>query len=298
MSKQWDFLMKTLVGTNPQHLVSLLLPGAQYESELNPQLQSHTIEADLLYTILWNGRKAILHVEFQRRGDSNMGRRLWEYNAQTSINTGLPVCSFVIYLKRDGKVVESPYKMVLPDNEVAHHFNYRTVKLWELPAEVFKQADVSGLLPLLPLTRGTAKRELVEDMITSLDSADKNELLALGFAFAALVLTKPDDRNWLEERATMLEDILEESWFYQEMVEKGLAKGRQQGLQQELQKLRKILVDITDERFPEIGQETLSQVQTLNDEDVLHRLIVKMSLAKSAQEAEQAILAAVKPNAQ
>lgn len=294
MSKQWDFLMKKLVGANRQHLVALLLPGAQYESELNPQLQSHTIEADLLYTILWDEQRVILHVEFQRRSDRNMGRRVWEYNTQISINTGLAVCSFVIYLKRDRKVVESPYKIVLPDNEVTHHFNYRIVKLWELPAEVFKQADVSGLLPLLPLTKGTAKRELVEDMITSLDKAGKNELLALGFAFASLVLTKPEDHNWLEKRATMLEDILEESWFYQEIVDKGLAKG----LQHELQKLRKILIDIAHERFAQINQETLSQLQTLNDEDVLHRLIVKMSVAQSVQEAEQAILAAVKPNGQ
>src|SRR2546423_11934180 len=76
-----------------------------------------------------------------------------KYNAQTAIITGLPVCSFVIYLKRDGKVAQSPYELKLPDSEVVHCFYYRTIKLWELPAEALKQAGLEGLLPLLPLTK-------------------------------------------------------------------------------------------------------------------------------------------------
>jgi hypothetical protein len=76
MAKLWDDLMKMLVGANPQHFVSLLLSGAQFESELVTELKSRTIEADLLYIVIWNGQKVVLHVEFQRRRDGNMGKRL------------------------------------------------------------------------------------------------------------------------------------------------------------------------------------------------------------------------------
>ena len=125
--------MKLLVEANRQDLVTLLLPGAIYEKELNNEMQSRTLEADLLYIVIWAGMQVILHVEFQKRRDGKMDRRLWEYNAQTAIITGLPVCSFVIYLQQDGTVVQSPYKLSLPDGETVHWFSFRTVKLWEIP---------------------------------------------------------------------------------------------------------------------------------------------------------------------
>src|SRR5205807_2059312 len=244
----------------------------------------------------------ILHVEFQRRRDGNMGRRLWKYNAQTAIITGLPVCSFVIYLKRDGKVAQSPYELKLPDREVVHCFYYRTIKLWELPAEALKQAGLEGLLPLLPLTKNGTKREVVENMIVTLKDAGKNDLLPLGYAFAALVLKKLEDRDWLRKRFAMLQDILEDSWAYQEMVAKGLQKGLEQGLQkgleqgleQGLQKgevrgLREAIVDVVQERFPEITVLARKQVDMLEDPALLRRLIVKISTAQTVKQAEQAL---------
>jgi hypothetical protein len=68
--------MKMLVRANPQSLVSLLLPGAKFKGERDKELQARTVEADLLYNVVWRGRKIILHVEFQRRGDKRMPRRV------------------------------------------------------------------------------------------------------------------------------------------------------------------------------------------------------------------------------
>lgn len=67
MAKPWDTLMKLLVGANRQDLVTFLLPGARYVGELNTELQSRTLEADLLYTVNWKNKDVVLHVEFQRR---------------------------------------------------------------------------------------------------------------------------------------------------------------------------------------------------------------------------------------
>ena len=67
-------------------------------------MQSRVLKPDLMYVVNWDGIELIMHVEFQKRRDGNMGRRLWEYNAQATIISGLPVCSFVIYLQREGNV--------------------------------------------------------------------------------------------------------------------------------------------------------------------------------------------------
>ena len=288
MAKQWDSLMKLLVEANKQDLVSLLLPGAKFERELNNEMQSRTLEADLLYIVNWNGIQVILHVEFQKRRDGNMGRRLWEYNAQTTIISGLPVCSFVIYLQRDGSLVQSPYELPRPNGKAIHLFFFDTVKLWEIPGGFLKQEGIEGLLPLLPLTQDGVRHEVVNDMIVSLDLAGKNDLLPLAYAFASLVFKNAEDRDWLRKRFTMLsEDIFEDSWAYQEMLAKGMEKGRREG---ELQALREVIMDVVQDRFPQIAALVSNHIQKIDDPGQLRRLNVKVSAAQTARQAEQAVL--------
>lgn len=286
MAKPWDTLMKMLVGASRQDFVSFLLPGARYVGELNTELQSRTLEADLLYTVIWKNRDVVLHVEFQRRSDANMGRRLWMYNAQTDIITRLPVSSFVIYLKESGKTVQSPYDRIVFDQEISQRFFFRTIKLWEISRETFKQAGIQGLLPLLPLTQNGVEREAVDDMITSLDTAGKSDLLPLGYAFAALVMKKAEDQNWLRRRFAMLRDILEESWAYQEMVAEGLAKGMQQG---EVLGLREAVIALVLERFPDLADSAQHQVNALEDTAKLRKLVIDVGTARDAQEVVEAL---------
>ena len=308
MAKQWDSLIKLLVEANKQDLVSLLLPGAKFERELNTELQSRVLEADLLYVVNWNDVKIIMHVEFQKRRDGDMGRRLWEYNAQTTIISGLPVCSFVVYLQRDGNVVESPYNLSRPDGRAIHVFFFDTVKLWEIPGAFLKQHGIEGLLPLLPLTQDGISHAVVDDMIVSLTRAGKSDLLSLAYAFAALVFQSEKDRDWLRKRFTMLsDDILEDSWAYQEMLAKGMEKGMEKGLQQGMEKglqqgmekglqqglekgLREAIMDVVQIRFPEIAERARQRVYSIEDLDSLRRLNVKLSIAKDTQEAEQALV--------
>jgi predicted transposase YdaD len=125
-------------------------------------------------------------------------------------------------------------------------------------------------------------------MIASLDAAGKQDLLPLGYAFAALVFKKEDQREWLRKRFEMLHDMLEESWAYQEMVQKGLQQGLEQGLQEgELRALRQAIVDVVQERFPEIMASVKKRVQTIEDPSLLRLVIVKMSTLPTAKEAQQ-----------
>lgn len=284
--------MKLLVEKNKQDLVSFLLPGAMFERELNHEMQSRTLEADLMYIVIWDGLEVILHVEFQKRRDGNMDKRLWKYNAQATIITDLPVCSFVIYLTRDGNVVQSPYKVPLPNGVVVHRFEFNTIKLWEIPGGFLKQEGIEGLLPLLPLTQNGIQHEVVDDMIVSLDSAGKSDLLALAYTFASLVFKNTEDRDWLRKRFAMLsEDIFEEAWAYQEIIAKGRQKGFHEG---ELQARRGAVLDIVQDRFPPLVTLVSSHIQKIEDIALLRRLNVKLSAAQTVQEAEQIFKTIVK----
>lgn len=55
----------------------------------------------------------------------------------------------------------------------------------------------------------TVAKEIFEDI------TDNEEVLALAFSLASLVLTSEADQQWLEGKVAMLEDILRDPWFYQ-----------------------------------------------------------------------------------
>ena len=326
MPKEWDHLIKRLARANPQHLVSLLMGDAIFEGEaINElQVQSREIQADILYNIKWRSRLAILHAEFQRRHDADIGRRVWEYNVLTECLKQVPVYSFVVYLVKDSGIVQSPYQRILLDGSVSHVFYYTNVYLWELPASIFKGPGREGLLPLLPLTKNGARREVVEEMIEELQAAQRQELLGMAYSFAALVLQREEDRQWLKRRFEMLRGILEDSWAFQEMMqwaeervrqkedrarqeaaqkalEQGLQEGHQQGLQEghqqglqegRLAQERETLELCVESRFPALLPLLREQMQSINDLNTLRQLFLNLFRASSEDEARSMILTA------
>jgi predicted transposase YdaD len=147
-------------------------------------------------------------------------------------------------------------------------FHYRSIELGKLVAGGLLQTGLVGLLPLLPLTKDGARPEVVEEMITGLISAKKTESLWIGYALASKVLK--DDLKWLKRRFAMLEDILRDTPVYQEVLAEGMEKG--------LEAQRQTLLDIVQERFPEIARLAKQQVDAIEDTDVLRRLTVKISI--------------------
>ncbi|HET9919299.1 MAG TPA: hypothetical protein VFQ30_05625 [Ktedonobacteraceae bacterium] len=308
MAKKWDHLMKLLAKANPQHLVSFVLPGAVYKGETFTDLEaeSRQIEADIMYNVIWYGVETVLHIEFQRRHDEDMGKRVWEYNALGTIIKQLPVCSFVIYLVKDHGIVQPPYQERGPDGNLIRQFYYRNMYLWELPSAMLKRPELEGLLPLAPLTKDGAQRAVVEEMITGLQEAHREDLYSLAYSFAALVFKKTEDRQWLRRRFEMLKHILEESWAYQEMyeeatekglrdglqrgLEQGLEKGREQERQRELQYQRQALATYVEMHFPALASLLRERVEQIEEPEILQRLLITLFAAQSAEDARNMIL--------
>ena len=112
----------------------------------------------------------------------------------------------------------------------------------------------------------------------------------------------------------MLQDILKDSWAYQELfgeafergwekgLEIGLEKGRQLALReahrQELQRLHQMLLDIVINRFPKIMRRAKSKIDVIEYLELLQSLIVKISLAQDAKEVMQLLLSASGDNEQ
>jgi predicted transposase YdaD len=313
MSNSWDELLRMLVRANPQDFVSLVSSGTHYLSDITQKLITRTIEADFLCKAVRNNQEVVVHIEFQRAQDENMGKRMWEYNCITSFLTRLPVCSSVIYLWKDSNIVEPPYRVTLIDGKVIHILYYDNIFLWEMPPEILKQKGLEGLLPLLPLTKDANKTrdQVVGDMINGLRAVGKEDLLALGYIIAGRVYDTEDDQQWLKRRFEMFHGPLEESWPYREIVQKGYEKGIAQGIEKgieqgieqgiekgieqgieqgELRALRPVLVRMMERRFTELTHLAQQQAERITSPILLSSLIDKLFTVQTSEQARHMLM--------
>ena len=83
------------------------------------------------------------------------------------------------------------------------------------------------------------------------------------------------------------DDSLEQTPTYQKLLQKGREEGLEKGREEAL---RQAVVDVVQERFPEITVFAQKQVESLEDTRLLRRLIAKMSGAQTVQEAVQSLI--------
>jgi hypothetical protein len=307
MAKIWDSLMKMLVRANPQAFVSFLKEGACYQGDVANELIIRSVDADFLCQAIRNEQEMILHSEYQRRRDKNMARRLWEYNVATSFLTKLPVLSYAIYLWQEKNIATPPYKVEV-DGELVHLFYYKDIFMWEEPPEKLLQPGLEGMLPLLPLMKGAkqTRDETIGTMIEGLRMAGKDDILALGYTFAGLVYRTESDQHWLKRRFAMFHDILEDSWSYQEIVQKGLDQGLRKGFDQGLQKgldqglqkgreqekllsARFFLTRIIEKHFPQLLPLAQQKAAQLTSVDTLNSIIDTLLEVQTMEQAEQVL---------
>ncbi len=301
MPGPFDNATKRLLREKPQHFVSWLVPEGIYKENLSVELKSRNIYADGLFAITVNEQPALLHTEFQAGKDGLMAERLLEYSVlASSENNWLPVYTYVIYLRRDGDVPKSPLIRRLPSGEEVHRFYYQVIEVAKISAKQLLRRGLLGLLPLLPLTDGGTLPEVMQEAVTTLVEAREIELLALAYTFGGLVSGNRAYDEWFERSFAMLEDILEESWTYQEIIKKGMQKGLEKGLekgreeerQQWIHEQQETLLSFIQVRFPELLSLAKQQTAPINDPEVLHKLIVQLFGVQTAEEAKQALMEA------
>jgi predicted transposase YdaD len=298
MAKPWDDSLKKLVHADPQAFVSWFVPGASFIGARPHELKNWTLEVDALLEVKVDGEDMLLHLEFQTYSDPEMAERLLRYNVLARSEHRLPVLSCVIYLLAEGEVLPSPLIWMVPSRREVLQFHYQSIELGVLSSEELLHTGQTGLLPLLPLTKSGARREIAETMFRELLGAKRMELVPIGYTLASLAFSRenPADQDWLLRRFHDMHDILRETPIYQEILKEGREEGLEQGLEQGLQRgqleaLRQAVIDVVVERFPRLVRLTKKQVAVVEDPEVLRHVLVKMSVAQSLEEARQHLLA-------
>jgi hypothetical protein len=94
------------------------------------------------------------------------------------------------------------------------------------------------------------------------------------------------DQQWLKRRFEVFHDILEGSWSYREMVQKGIDIGLEQG---ELKALRPVLLRIVETRFPELLPLAQQAAERITVPVTLSVLVDRLLLARTIEQARQAL---------
>lgn len=290
----WDSNLKQLVTANPQDFVSWLLPDAQVVRELSEHL-NRSIDVDLTYEVSKHDKREIFHLEIQRYRDVDMAERVWEYNVLTTCKYHLTVLSFVLYLKKDGIISESPYvRRSEIYNQRVHNFDFMNIKLWEVPIEELRSTGRIGLLPLLSLTREGAKPEVIEEVVEKLeqmeDTTQFKSLLSITLTLASLALKKPGEKHWLIRRFKMYQDIMRDSEIYQLIAQ----EGEERAVQDEVRTLRGLILDFIKHYFPMQEAFASSSVATITAKEPLRDLMSKLFSARTEAEIHTLLAKAVK----
>lgn len=234
-------------------------------------------------------KEGLLHVEIQSEDDQRIVTRLLEYNLLATLTYEKPVLSWLILLRPMPEAPHPPLISALFDEMEVWRFSYAIMKVWEISADELLQTGLIGLLPLLPLTNGGTEPERLATTIATLYAADEYELLSLTKLLAGLVMKHKSQQDLLERLFAMYKDIVEESWVYQQIVQRGLEKGLEKGLEQGLEKglglgEQRALVAIIQRRFPDIVPTAKELIDGITDADTLEKLVGEVSVAQNAQD--------------
>src|SRR5258708_170660 len=277
MAKPWDDSLKKLVHADPQAFVNWIVADAHFTGERPYELKHWTLEGDALLEVKANRQDMLLQLEFQTSHDPEMDERLLRYNVLARSEHKIPVLSCVIYLLKDGEAPSSPLSWSLPNGQKVLEFHYQSIELADLSPGDLLQSDQPGLLPLLPLTKGGARREIVESMFSGLLAARKIELIPIGYTLASLAFSRENraEQDWLLRRFHEMHDMLRETPIYQYIFIYSRVG--------ELKADRRPILNVITHHFPKLARLAKKQVVIVEDPELLPQGPLKAHFVQSAE---------------
>jgi predicted transposase YdaD len=263
MSTHFDATTKVLVDWQPQDWLPLFGLKAAPCQMINVDLATISTEADRLIRVEGTA-PYILHIEFQSGHNGNeVPERLLRYNALVVAKYKLPVISSVILLRKQADsprltgvlTIESPRSIEEVDETSAESqekipyltFNYRIIRVWELPVEKLLQGG-AALLPLAPLANRADIS--VESVLSQVERRIEQDVAAprrkeLWTSLSLLMgLSFSEGEIYRLIRGAVSQ--MKESVIYQDIFAQGEARGEIQG---EARGERMVLLRLGTKRF-------------------------------------------------
>ena len=235
--QQFDIAAKDPFYVFPEDMLRFLMDRTDFEFIGHVDSNLTTVEArymDILIKVLLEGQPVLIHCEIQTDDSQqpNMVRRNVGYLGRCYERYGLPIYSFVLYLRSTaGRRDPGGYFQDVP----GHRFivEYQVVRLSEVNGQSILAARHPGLMPFTPLMESPAGISDLEwtthcaevTQSLSVDSAVRNNLIVELWVMSGLAHERQDLLTLIPE------DIMKESSVYQMIIERGIERGIEQGVE-------------------------------------------------------------------
>jgi len=256
----YDNTCKYLAETYPQDFARWLLAGEVSEVEiLKTELNLEPIRADAVI-FLKVGNK-ILHLEFQTTPKSKtpLDFRMLDYYTRLKRQYGCEIEQVVIFLQ--ATTSEMVFNSQYVDTNTIH--KYRVIRMWEEEAALLLANP--ALLPLATLAKSDSPENLLTQVAAAVNTIESKKARDNISVCTQLLAGLRFNRNLLNQ--LFQEDIMEESWVYQDILQKGEQKGkRREALELILRQLKRRFGNIPakiEQQLPNLG---LTQLEDLAEE--------------------------------
>jgi predicted transposase YdaD len=225
-----------------------------------------------------------------------MPERMFQYAGRiTEKYPRRPIYAAVIYLNEADRHKNFPnvYEMLIRGKRKTY-YEFDVIKVWEIDAETILNQKIKGLLPLVPLMRyeGTQAEQIVSRCIEEIQEIEDRNLQADTFA-GLYVLSGLKKLKHIIRRLIMderIEQWLEQSETYQEILSRGLKKGEEIGRQEGVTEgLVRSILAVLHARFGEFTEEELAKKLRTLEESRLSELVTLAVTAESLAEFEELV---------
>ena len=236
--QKFDIVAKDPFYVFPEDMLRFLMNRFDFEFIEHVDSNLTTVEVrhmDVLIKVRLEGQAALIHCEIQTDDSHspNMVRRNVGYLGRCYEKYGLPIYSFVLYLRTAaGHRDPGGYFQNVP----GHRFiiEYQVIRLSEIDGQSILEAAQPGLMPFTPLMKPPAGMSEVEwtahcaevTQSLPLDTARRNNLLVELWVMSGLA---HDRQNLL---SLIPEDIMNNSSVYEMIIERGIERGVEQGIEE------------------------------------------------------------------
>jgi len=256
----YDNTCKYLAETYPEDFARWLLAGEVSEVEiLKTELNLEPIRADAV--IFLKADNQVLHLEFQTTPKSKtpLDFRMLDYYTRLKRQYWCEIQQVVIFLQ--ATTSEMVFNSQYVDTNSIH--KDRVIGMWE--EEAAPLLANPALLPLATLAKSDSAENLLTQVAAAVDTIESKTARDNISVCTQLLAGLRFDRNLLKQ--LFQEDIMEESWVYQDILQKGEQKGkRREALELILRLLKRRFGNIPakiEQQLPNLG---LTQLEDLAEE--------------------------------
>lgn len=275
-------------------MLAYFLANAVYVDMLNIEVLRTPLRVDRAYKILLDDEINVLDLEFQASGEPDDAERLLEYHAYFHRKYKAPVVSVLVYPFPTTVAVSPLLEKRGKGKRTILVFEFVVIKLWEWQAADVVRNHAVPMYALLPTMDGVSAEMLhkaIDEMVEYYQGKEvqlAREIRWLGIMLRRAEIMPLADKQEIEERLTMFDDLMERDpkmrKIRAESEARGLAKGLVEGeargeARGKAEGLQEAVMTVIEGRFPPLAGLARQKVKRINTPDALSMVLKSLAAA-------------------